>query len=165
MLDNYGEPWKFGLAGPASPNVSVINNTSSSGNLSAAFRLANPGADQFYLGGQNIPLGVALGASAAPFSVVDNAQQDGVLGFSTDSYVATNSPASVGLARTNGTFGTVQVSYQTTSSGTAIAGTDYQPTNGVITFSSGPECQFVPGDRPAKQFHLQPGKDGKPAVE
>ena len=70
--------------------------------------MANPsGADLFYLGGQDIPVGVALGQSSAPLTVVDNTHEDGVFGFASPSYVATNSPVTVTISRTNGTSGAV----------------------------------------------------------
>jgi hypothetical protein len=61
------------------------------GNLNAQFQLANPsGAGDFYLGGQNIPLGAALGPSAAPFTLVDDSKNSGSFGFASTNYVATN---------------------------------------------------------------------------
>ena len=139
MLDELGPFYvSYGLTGPASIAVSIINDTSSSGNLSAQLQLSNPsGADQFYLGSVNIPLGVALGEPAAPLTIVDNSHQDGVFGFASSSYTATSSPATVGIGRTTSSFGTVQVSYQTTTNGTAVPGTDYQTASGVITFNPG----------------------------
>ncbi|MCX6895676.1 MAG: hypothetical protein NTZ16_09315, partial [Verrucomicrobia bacterium] len=68
--------------------VSVINNTTTSGDLSAQFQLNNPGnSDLFYLGGQNMPLGVALGVSSAPLNIVDDHHQSGVVGFGKTDYV------------------------------------------------------------------------------
>ena len=145
MTDNYGMFYKYGFNGPAAVNVSIINNAQSTGNLSAQFQLANPGADMFYLGGVNIPLGVALGESLAPLTVVDNAHQDGVFSFASPSFVVTNTIATVGITRTNGSFGTVQMNYQTTTNGsTAVLNTDYVPTNGVITFASGQTAGSFP---------------------
>ena len=142
---NYNWFYKFGFNGPASVNVSIINNTTTSGNLSAQFQLANPGADMFYLGGQLIPLGVALGESSAPLTVVDNSHNDGVFGFGSSSYVATNSSASISLVRSNGLSGTVQVYYQTTTAGsTAVAGTDYTPTSGEVTFNPSQSSNSFP---------------------
>jgi len=139
MQDSYGDLWKYGIAGPASVNITIINNSQSAGNLTAGLQMANPaGADQFYLGGQNIPLGVALGESFAPLTVVDNGHQDGVFSFTSASYTATNSSATVGVVRTNSTIGTVTVYYQTITNGsTAILGTDYVATNGSVVFSPG----------------------------
>ena len=105
--------------------VSVIKNKQTSGNLDAQFQLANPsGADEFYLGGQNIPLGAALGASAAPFTVIDDNKNAGVVGFVSPVYIATNINAVIGLVRSNGTYGTITMTCST-SNGTAIAGVDY----------------------------------------
>jgi uncharacterized delta-60 repeat protein len=150
MQDIYGHLYKFGVNGPASILVNIINNTSVSGNLSADFQMANPSQiDQFYLGGQDIPLGVALGISQAPFTLVDNAREDGVFGFASPNYVATNSPLSVAVVRTNGISGTVQISYQTTTNGsTAVVNVDYVPVNGVgssgLTFNPGVVAQSFP---------------------
>jgi len=145
MTDNYDRFEKYGFTGPAAVNVSIINDTSSSGNLSAQFVMANPGADMFYLGGQLIPMGVALGESVAPLTVVDNLHQDGVFGFASPSYVATNAIVSVVLTRTNGTFGTVQMNYQTTTNGsTAVLNADYRATNGVVTFTPGQTSNAFP---------------------
>ncbi len=136
LLDNYGNSLPEGVNGPASVNVGILSNPSSSGSLSAAFQLANPNADLFYLGGQLIPVGVALGISAAPFTLVDNGHQDGVFGFAAPSYAATNSPVAVVIARTNGSSGTVQMNYQTVTNGsTAVLGVDYTPARGVVTFA------------------------------
>ena len=63
--------------------LSIIKDTQNPGNLNAQFQLANPsGANEFYLGGQNIPLGAALGPSAAPFTLIDDSEQYGTFGFS-----------------------------------------------------------------------------------
>ncbi len=105
--------------------VSVIKNSQTSGNLKAQFQLANPsGADTFYLGGENIPLGSALGPSAAPFTVIDDTQPAGVFGFVSPVNTATNIAAVISLVRSNGTYGTVTMKASTTD-GTALAGTDY----------------------------------------
>jgi uncharacterized delta-60 repeat protein len=118
--------------------VSIIDNKATSGNLNAQFQLANPtGPDQFYLGGESIPLGGALGASAASFTLIDDNKQSGTFGFSLPSYVATNTSVAISLIRTNGNYGTVSLKYSTTN-GTAVVGTDYVGlTNGTATFLSG----------------------------
>ncbi|HXI72013.1 MAG TPA: Calx-beta domain-containing protein [Verrucomicrobiae bacterium] len=105
--------------------VNVLPNKTTTGNLNASFQLANPsGADLFYLGGQNIPVGSALGASSAPFTLVDDNKQSGVFGFKSPTYTATNLNAAISLVRSNGVYGTVSLKYST-SNGTAVAGTDY----------------------------------------
>ena len=166
MQDIYGELFKYGVNGPASVNINLINNTASSGNLNGQLQMANPSQqDAFYLGGQDIPLGVALGISQTPLTLVDNSHQDGVFSFSLQNYIATNSPLSIGISRTNGSFGVVQMSYQTLTNGsTAQAGVDYRPTNGVITFANSQTSRLVPADHPEQQFLFTPGKGREPAV-
>jgi uncharacterized delta-60 repeat protein len=105
--------------------VTVIKNKATSGDLTAQFQLANPsGPDQFYLGGQNIPLGGALGVSVAPLTIIDDTQQPGVFGFSSATFIATNLTPVISVLRSNGVFGTVSMKYST-SNGTAVVGTDY----------------------------------------
>ena len=118
--------------------VSVINDTQKSGNQNAQFQLANPSGDnEFYLGGENIPLGSALGASSAPFTIIDNTSASGTFGFISTNYFATNNPATITVLRSNGIFGTVTMRCWATN-GSAIAGTDFK---GVTNFS----LQFGPG--------------------
>ena len=105
--------------------VSIIKDPLTLGNLNAQVRLANPsGADTFYLGGENIPLGAALGPSTAPFTLIDDTKQSGTVGFASSLYVATNIIAPISVVRSNGIYGTVTVK-ATTTNGTAIAGLDY----------------------------------------
>jgi uncharacterized delta-60 repeat protein len=116
-------------------SVSIIKNNQTSGDLKAQFQLANPsGADTFYLGGENIPLGTALGPSLVPFTLIDDTQSAGVLGFISPVYTATNLGAVISLVRSNGTYGTVTMKASTTN-GTALAGIDYIGiTNLPVTF-------------------------------
>jgi uncharacterized delta-60 repeat protein len=139
MQDTYGRYYKYGVNGPASILVNIIDDTAVAGNLSANLQMANPSQqDMFYLGGQDIPVGVALGISQAPMTLIDNSHMDGTFGFSSSVYVGTNSPYSVTILRTNGSYGSVQLSYQTTTNGSsAVLNTDYYATNGVLTFASG----------------------------
>src|SRR5665213_1205361 len=116
--------------------VSVIKNPATSGNLSAQFQLANPScADNFLLGGENIPLGGALGVSSAPYTEIDDTQKPGTFGFSSASFVATNASAHISVLRSNGVAGIISMRYSTTN-GTAVAGTDYTGiTNQLLTFN------------------------------
>jgi uncharacterized delta-60 repeat protein len=105
--------------------VSVIKNTATSGNLNAQFQLANPSySDNFYLGGENIPVGGALGVASAPYTEIDDTQKPGTFGFSAASFVATNASAAITVLRSNGIYGAVSMKYSTTN-GTAVVGTDY----------------------------------------
>ena len=119
--------------------LTIKNNKQSSGNLNAQFQLANPaGSDQFYLGAESIPLGGALGASTAPFTLIDDNKQSGTFGFSAPSYVATNVTAAISLSRSNGNYGTVSLNYSTVDGGTAVLGVDYVGlTNGTAIFLPG----------------------------
>jgi uncharacterized delta-60 repeat protein len=139
MNDPYGRLWSYGTTGPAAVNVSVLNNPLATADYSAQFQLANPsGADKFYLGGENIPLGVALGGTAAPLTIVDDSHQSGTFGFASPDFVATNSPAFISVTRTNGTYGTVQLSYTTVTNGsTAVAGVDYTAAHNTLVFNDG----------------------------
>ena len=81
--------WGDAIANLTTVQVTVHPDPTVRGNLSAQFQLANPaGADQFYLGGQNIPLGVALGSSVAPFTLIDDNKQSGQFGFAASSFIA-----------------------------------------------------------------------------
>ena len=95
------------------------------------------GADLFYLGGQDIPLGVALGASLAPLTLIDDHHQSGTFGFASPTYTGTGQTA-IAVARTNGNYGQVSLNYATTTNGsTAILGSDYNAASGTLTFLSG----------------------------
>ena len=134
LFGNFWWNWPDTLS--AGVTVSVTPNQNVRGNLSADFLLDSPvGADQFYLGGQNIPLGVAIGRSGAAFSVVDDLKQYGTFGFTATNYTGIGlTPVSVG--RTGGSFGAVQVSYAT-SDGTAVSGVDYSAASGTLVFATG----------------------------
>lgn len=120
-------------------NLTLLNNQATSGDLSAKLQLANPpNADQFFLGGQNIPVGVALGASLVPMTVVDNQQAAGTIGFTATNYIGVVGNFPIPVVRSNGLFGRVSVQYATTTVGsTAIAGSDYVPTSGILNFLNG----------------------------
>ncbi len=130
--------------------VSVINNNASSGDLSAQFQLANPAnADQFYLGGQNIPLGVALGLITAPLTIVDDQHQSGVVGFAGPDYVggAASGPVvvPVEIIRTNGNYGDVSVTCTTVTNGsTATVGSDYDFNSAPVIIRQGTTTNFFP---------------------
>lgn len=93
------------------------------------------GTDIFFLGGENIPLGTALGRSRAAFTVIDKDNQPGVITFSQPIYTVNENGtnAVISVLRTNG-FGSVSVSYAT-SNGSAIAGSDYTARSGFVDFT------------------------------
>lgn len=125
-----GVPWAY-------VNVTVTGNASSLNNLSAQFQMSNPARDQFYLGGEDIPLGVGLGQSSSPFTLIEDRHQSGMFGFAASSYTGTGLNAPIGITRTNGTYGVVSVTYATTTNGsTAVANADYRPTSGTVSFAA-----------------------------
>jgi uncharacterized delta-60 repeat protein len=105
--------------------VNAIPNPNNPGNQSATFQLSNPSlADNFYLGSEEIPVGTALGINSASFTLIDDTTYPGQIGFSSSSFIATNSQAVITLVRSNGDFGKIEAFYAT-SNGTAISGKDY----------------------------------------
>ena len=140
VTDIYGSIWAGTVPNLSQVIVSLPINTSVAGDLTANFRLANPSqADQFYLGGQDIPLGGALGISVSPFKLIDDAKTPGVFGFASSTFIATNASAAISVLRNNGVSGQVSI-YGSTSNGTAVAGTDYtaiNPNPKVLNFGPG----------------------------
>ncbi|MGA4645537.1 Calx-beta domain-containing protein [Limisphaera sp. 4302-co] len=128
---NYREGWL---------NITILNDQISQGDRNTTFRLASPTfADVFFLGGENIPLGGALGRSRAPLNIVDDDKQAGVLGFASTNFVVLESAgqAVITVIRTNGSFGTLTCQYEVMPGGTATPNTDYQPRSGTLTFLNG----------------------------
>ncbi len=127
-----------GLNELADVNVNVIANNGNPGNLDAQFQLANPsGADTFYLGGEEIPTGTALGVSSAPLTLIDDTTYPGQFGFISTNFIATNTLTPITLVRSNGTFGVVSMRAWATN-GTAIAGVDFRGvTNQTVIFNTG----------------------------
>ena len=124
--------------------ISLIDNTNVAGNRQLTLELDNPtDNDQFLLGGQKIPLGVALGAASAPMTIVDPHTLHGVLGFSSPTYrssEATN--AIITVTRTNGITGTVTVDFQTLN-GTATNLIHYRTNWTRLTFNGGDTVKSV----------------------
>ncbi len=134
--DIYGHFW-FGYS-PGQTLVSVLSFNGGEGDRDTKLQLANPaGADQFFLGGANIPLGVALGPSTAPFTIRDDTRKTNYLGFASASFFVNESGtnALITVIRTNGTSGSCSVNY-TNLDGTGRAGVNYQAVGGHLTFSS-----------------------------
>ena len=139
--DIFGHYW-FGY-NPGRVTVST-RNSAVPGNTSTTVQLVNPsGADSFYLGGQNIPLGGALGRSVAPFTFIDDNRNAGVVGFASANYAVNENGtnALITIIRTNGTAGSITVRY-TSLDGTAIAGSNYTAVAGSLTFLAGQTTQY-----------------------
>ncbi|HXT12270.1 MAG TPA: Calx-beta domain-containing protein [Candidatus Angelobacter sp.] len=136
MNDSFGNQWSLGINGAQSVLVGV--NSGATGNANAQFQLSNPGGvDQFYLGGENIPLGVALGRTFAPFNIVDDTKKPGTFGFTAPTYIGSVSGV-ISVMRTNAQdLGPVSVDYFTSAGSNTIAGVDYTDTSGTLTFANG----------------------------
>jgi len=124
--------------------VTLVDNNVEEANRTAPLVLDVPTQmDNFWLGGENIPLGAALGKSSALLTIVDDDRRPGTLTFVTSEYVASENvgTAVISVFRTNGSSGVVSVNYTTTNqflpAPTATANVDYVPKSGVLTFRDG----------------------------
>jgi uncharacterized delta-60 repeat protein/uncharacterized repeat protein (TIGR01451 family) len=120
--------------------INIPHRQGVQGNRTAALQFDVPScSDVFYLGGEDIPLGGALGArttASLQINEVDNLP--GVISLSSASYQVNENVGSavITLIRTNGSAGTVSVIINTTN-GTAISGVDYNGITNTVTFLQG----------------------------
>lgn len=134
--------------------VTIKNDTIDFGDRNTTLRLGNPtAADQFLLGGENIPLGGALGLSQAPLTIYEDDKLPGVLTFESVNYVVNENVtnAVITVVRTNGSAGTVTVRIDTTTGGSATAGVDYQVRSATLS--------FAPGQKTNKSFTIPIAND------
>jgi uncharacterized repeat protein (TIGR01451 family)/uncharacterized delta-60 repeat protein len=157
---NDGDSWMQldGLSGPnfaeldvfgnVTPNtspvfVTILGNKNPNGNRTLNVNVSNPqNQDIFFLGGENIPLGVALAnQTGSVLTIVDNSVAHGAIGFSSPTYAVDENAgtATITLTRTNGSSGLATVQYATVAGGTAQPGStnDYLSTSGTLTFNTG----------------------------
>ena len=134
--DAYGQYWSGTYSDLGTVQVNILDSTNSLSNLNATYTVANPAnADMFYLGGDDIALGVGLGVSSAPLTLIDDHHASGTFSFAATTYTANGQTAPVAVTRTNGSYGLVSLSYATiTNNSTAAANSDYVPTMGTLTF-------------------------------
>ena len=106
--------------------VQILGNTVVNGSKTVSLLLSEPGG------------GATLGNPIAATLTITNADQGGSLKFSTSAYTVVEAagPAPITVIRTGGLASDVTVHFAT-SDGTAVAGTDYTATSGVLTFGSG----------------------------
>lgn len=119
--------------------VQILDDATIEGDENFNLELVLPnGNDIFFLGGENIALGTALGRSMANLTIADDDITPGVLGFSSPEYTVNENgiTATITVTRTNGSTGGVTVQYAT-SNGSAIAGADYTARSGTLNFASG----------------------------
>lgn len=138
LNSTFNKIFSEGQNGPASVLVNLLNPASTSGNVIGQFQLANPSGDNFYLGGQNIPVGLAFGRSVSQLTIVDDHRTAGDIGFSSPTYSG-SSLVPISVVRTNGNFNTapIQIDFATSAGSNAISGVDYRETNGILTFNNG----------------------------
>ena len=116
----------------------IFNDTALTGNLNANLALTAPNPGLFFLGGELIPLGAALGANfASPLTIIDDNFPAGTFSFSSATYSINegNTNATITVVRNNGSKGSVNVSYLAYN-GTATT-TNYTPVNGTLLFVDG----------------------------
>ena len=117
----------------------INNNGNITGNLNANLALAAPKPFDFFLGGELIPLGAAMGAKqSSSLTVIDPNFKAGTFGFSAAAYTVNQSSNTVTITvtRTNGNHGAVQISYATFN-GTATSPANYTAVAGTLTFNQG----------------------------
>lgn len=113
---------------------------STRGNRSLGMRLSNP-RSSLLLGGEPIPVGVALGRRQAEILIVDNARDNGTLSFSAASYfVNEGTNAYITVTRTDGSDDRVMVRYATENLG-ATNGVHYTGVTNWLVFNAGVTSQ------------------------
>jgi uncharacterized repeat protein (TIGR01451 family)/uncharacterized delta-60 repeat protein len=130
--------------------VDIINNTTASGNRSYNLTLSIPSqANSFFLGGANVPLGLALGPEpTTPSTIIDNRCSPGTFSFITTNYTVSEAggSATIRVHRTNdGNCDTVTLRYLTQDLpgipppgiGFARSNVNYYATSGTLTFYPG----------------------------
>lgn len=125
---------------PGQVVVTIQNDNQTQGDRNTTFRLRNPSSsDIFYLGGENIPLGGALGFSQAPLNILDDDNTLGELSFQSVNFVVNENVtnAVITIVRNKGSYGSVSCQYSTYTGGTAGAGADYVSRSGPLNFANG----------------------------
>jgi uncharacterized delta-60 repeat protein/uncharacterized repeat protein (TIGR01451 family) len=129
--------------------VNILNNTTASGNRAYNLNLSIPWqANSFFLGGANIPLGLALGQEiTTPSTIIDNRSSPGTFSFITTNYTASEAGGCVPImvVRTDGSSDTVTLRYLTQDLpgtpppgiGFARSNVNYFATSGTLTFYPG----------------------------
>lgn len=119
--------------------VTIMNLPGYQGDRSLPFKLDMPSyADQFWLGGENIPLASARARSSGFLNIQEDDVRPGVIGFAFAGFTVNENGtnAVITITRTNGSTGVVPFLFATTN-GTAVAGVDYIGVTNTITFRDG----------------------------
>jgi uncharacterized repeat protein (TIGR01451 family)/uncharacterized delta-60 repeat protein len=135
-----------GEPSPCTVKLTLPDNTNATENVSLNVVLSNPGAgldgisafQGFHLGGENIPLGVALGASSAPFSILSDNVEPCHISFSSPTYIVTesNTITMITLQRTGDLGATASVEWSA-AAGNAVNGVNFVAASGTAYFGPG----------------------------
>ncbi len=131
-------PVSVGFVGNTYFTVPIFNDTLQEGPETFGLIVSNA-FGSITLGGEYIPLGAALGNSdQASAAIADNDFNKGVFNFAFAGYLVNEAGVSavISVIRTNGSSGTVSVSYRTRN-GTALSGADYTAVSGTLNFATG----------------------------
>ena len=128
-------------------DLSIFDNKTPTNNLFANLSVLDVSdIDTFSLGGEYIPMYPAPGATVASLEIINDNFPVGILGFSATNYNVVESAGYVAISvlRTNGSTGSVSVSYKTQNGftndpnvQTAVAGRDYTAVSGTLPFQDG----------------------------
>lgn len=126
---SYSDTWMVSDGEGGGKSTGFTTLTNGNPNTIVNLQMTSPkGSDIFFLGGENIPLGVALGRSLSPLTIIQNHLNRGVLNLNPQGYFVNENVAGgnavVSVSRTGGSAGLVTVNYKTLD-GTARAGSDY----------------------------------------
>ena len=132
-------PNNFILSASDDITVTIPHVLGVQGNRTTSFKMDVPsGADVFYLGGENIPLGGALGRSVASLQINEVDSLPGIISFTSAGFTVNENGtnAVILLSRTNGSAGSVSVVFAT-ANGTAVSSLNYTGQTNTIAFGQG----------------------------
>ena len=121
--------------------ITINNDAVSEGDEALNLKLDLP-TSPLTLGGEVIPVGLALGKSSATLTIVDDDPAPTFISFSTNNFTVNEGAgtATITVLRSGGKAGGVTVDY-TTAAGTATEGEDYTATAGTLTFEANETSQ------------------------
>ena len=112
-------------------NIPIKQNYQMGTNTTVSLRLKNPTG----------PTGIALGDDQAKLTIIQSDLINGSLTFDAPSYTVsetnTNGFATITVKRQFGNLGNISVAYSTGTNGSAIVGSNYWPTNGLLHWTNG----------------------------
>src|SRR5207244_2783800 len=104
---SYSDSWMVSDGDGGGKSVGITTLTNGNPNTTVNLQMTSPkGSDLFFLGGENIPLGVALGRSLSPLTIVQNHLNHGVLNLNPQGYFVNENVlggnAVISVSRTGG---------------------------------------------------------------